>query len=221
MADRASQLVLAALSRAAAEPAGLPLLASRSEAGLFPATSAGKLAARKAQEDGHLTPEGAITRRGLDHLLAHSSPRQVLEDFIRALEARHGQAQELLATARKMLAGIEGLSASLLPVLERLGSDRKAELRTFHDPSSTLAELLASRPGLADYPLPELFRAARERHPGLTLGGFHDALRKLEKQGLAYLHPWTGPLYQMPHPEHALISGHQVAYYASARPPKE
>ncbi len=57
MNGRASQLVLAALARAAADPAGPPLFASKSEAGLFPATAAGKLAAQKAQDDGHLGPD--------------------------------------------------------------------------------------------------------------------------------------------------------------------
>ncbi len=231
MNGRASQLVLAALARAAADPAGPPLFASKSEAGLFPATAAGKLAAQKAQDDGHLGPDGSITPRGLDHLLAHQSPRQVLEDFVRVLEARHEQARDLLVTAKKMLAGIEGLSATLLPVLERIGAERKAEAphrggEGFAplpplDPCETILAALAQRTGPGDCPLPDLYRAASGRLPGLTLGAFHDALRKLEQQGRVYLHPWTGPLYSMPEPEYALVTGHQVAFYASIRPTKE
>jgi hypothetical protein len=221
VADRASQLVLAALSRAAAEAAGTPLVASRAEAGLFPATAAGRLAAQKAQDDGHLAPDGTITARGLGHLLAHNSPRQVLEDFVRVLEARHEQARDLLDTARKMLAGIEGLSATLLPVLERLGAERKADFRSFHDPSAAIIESLKQRAEPGDCPLPDLFRAAGERLPGLTLGAFHDALRKLIRQGLVYPHPWTAPLYSMPEPECALVTGHQVTFYASIRSTKE
>jgi len=206
VADRASQLVLAALGRAAADPAGVPLFASRTDPGLFPATAAGKLAAQKACDDGHLAADGTITRRGLDHLLAQASPRQVLEDFVRVLEARHEQARDLLATAKKMLDGIEGLCTTLLPVLERISGPR--------DPAATILDALAHRPGPGDCPLPELFRSAGEG----SLGAFHDALRRLHKQGRVYLHPWTGPLYQLPEPACALLVGHEVAYYASIRP---
>jgi hypothetical protein len=51
----------------------------------------------------------------------------------------------------------------------------------------------------------------------LTIGRFHDGLRRLHDEGQAYLHPWTGPLYAMPEPAFALLVGHEVAYYASPR----
>jgi len=68
-----------------------------------------------------------------------------------------------------------------------------------------------------DCPLPELFRRVREALPALTLGQFQDTLRSLQEQERIYLHPWTGPLYAMPEPACALLSGHEVAYYASLR----
>ena len=52
---------------------------------------------------------------------------------------------------------------------------------------------------------------------GPTLGGFHDALRRLHRSGRVYLHPWTGPLYSLPDPSYALLVGHEVAYYASSQ----
>ena len=68
-----------------------------------------------------------------------------------------------------------------------------------------------------DCPLPELYRRLRDVHPALTIGQFHDGLRRLHEQEQVYLHPWTGPLYAMPEPAFALLIGHEVAYYASAR----
>jgi hypothetical protein len=70
---------------------------------------------------------------------------------------------------------------------------------------------------LGDCPLPELFRRLQPRLPGLTIGQFHDGLRHLHQDEAIYLHPWTGPLYEMPEPALALLIGHEIAYYASLR----
>ena len=68
-----------------------------------------------------------------------------------------------------------------------------------------------------DCPLVELYRRLAAEAPGLTIGRFHDTLRTLHDRGLIYLHPWTGPLYELPEPAFALLAGHEVAYYASLR----
>ena len=39
----------------------------------------------------------------------------------------------------------------------------------------------------------------------------------LHETSQVYLHPWTGPLYDIPEPPYALLVGHEVAYYASVR----
>jgi hypothetical protein len=70
---------------------------------------------------------------------------------------------------------------------------------------------------LGDCPLPELFRRLRPCSPRLTIGQFHDRLRRMVQQEAIYLHPWTGPLYELPEPAYALLVGHEVAYYASLR----
>jgi hypothetical protein len=66
-----------------------------------------------------------------------------------------------------------------------------------------------------DCSLPELFRHVKTAVPGVSLGNFHDILRTLQDAGDIYLHPWTGPLYDIPEPPYALLVGHEVAYYAS------
>ena len=43
------------------------------------------------------------------------------------------------------------------------------------------------------------------------------ALRRLHAEERIYLHPWTGPLCELPQPPLALLVGHEIAYYASAR----
>jgi hypothetical protein len=70
---------------------------------------------------------------------------------------------------------------------------------------------------LEDCPLPELYRSARQAYPTLTIGQFHDSLRCLHQREQIFLHPWTGPLYEIPEPTVALLVGHEIAYYASTR----
>jgi len=68
-----------------------------------------------------------------------------------------------------------------------------------------------------DCPLPHLFKATRNAKLNGTIGQFHDALRQLHDEGKIYLHPWTGPLYDIPEPPYTLLIGHEIAYYASIR----
>ena len=97
MADPIDSLILTALTQAAAEPHGVALFASKSTMGLFPATSAGKTAARRAVDAGLLNVDRSgkpvketafIRPAGLDKLIAEANPKPVLDDFVRVLESR-------------------------------------------------------------------------------------------------------------------------------------
>lgn len=71
---------------------------------------------------------------------------------------------------------------------------------------------------LEDCPLPVLFELGRRSCADLTIGEFHDGLRELRDREQIYLHPWTGPLYDLPEPSLALLAGHEIVYYASFAP---
>jgi hypothetical protein len=243
VADRSTQLVLAALGRAAADPAGVPLHGSKARPGLFAGTAAGKQAARHCLDEGYLRVVATETRgkttqdlctisdKGLAYLLGQVSPRQVLEDFLRHLEARQGQVGDLLDTARRMQASLEALRTTAEHVLRQVrhtplpGTNGTAPKPEPADPArpAWLDEALAhlgrwqSSGASEDYPLPDLYRQLRQSAPDLTVGRFHDGLRRLHDEGLIYLHPWTGPLHDMPEPPYALLIGHEIAYYASLR----
>ena len=230
MADKLSQQITDALSRAAADPGGQPLFAGKAEAGLFPA--AAKAAAQKCLADGLLAVVRAddkgrtarelygLTDAGWDHLLAAVNPKQVLEDFVRVLEARQGEVGELLASTRRMADGLHGLREAVARVLPQVTHSRIAA------PADRLPPPLGEsiRAGLAgwagsaaageDCPLPDLYRRLADAP---SIGAFHDGLRELHAAGAVYLHPWTGPLYALPEPAYALLVGHGVAYYASLR----
>ncbi len=180
------------------------------------------------------SPICVLTEKGLAWLLSQSSPRQVLEDFVRALEARQCQAAELLAAMKRMQAGFDALKAGAEKVLEQLSRpgapaapaenlmDRFSRFhqQTADEPSAVLLARLAewqASGASEDCPLPELHRRAQTTISGLTLGMFHDALRRLYDAGRIYLHPWTGPLHALPQPPFALLVGHEIAYYASVK----
>jgi hypothetical protein len=239
MADRPTQMLLDGLSRAVADPAGVPLFGGKASPGLFAATAVGKAAAQRCRDEGLLRvvrteTKGktsldvcAVTDKGLAYLLSQVSPKQVLEDFIRTLDAKQSQAGELLMIARQMQAGIDALKLTAERVLEHLG---RPAAEPHHGgngsangsetwPGAVLSYLARRQEAGAseDCPLPELFRHARLTSPALTIGQFHDGLRRLLDAGQLYLHPWTGPLYAIPEPPCALLVGHEIAYYASQR----
>ena len=244
MADRSSQLVLSALTRAATDATGLPLFASKNHPGLFPTTQLGKQTAQRCCDEGYLhaitangqgarsAPVCTLTEKGMAYLLGEVSPRQVLEDFVRIVEEREGQVEELVGLARKMQGGLESLRGTVATVLSRLeapAGDLKALFAEFRqektpplatDPAAAITSTLEAWTKSAtqeDCPLPELFRRVEPSQKGMTIGAFHDALRRLHASGQLWLHPWTGPLYQVPEPAYALLVGHEIAYYASVR----
>jgi hypothetical protein len=222
VADKSTQLLVEALTRAVGDPTGLPLHAGKSSPGLFPSTTAAKALAQRCKEEelvrvvrtesrGKAVQEVcAITDKGLAYLSGHVSPHALLKDLVRAVEAREAQLAELVGAARQAQAGLDGLKGIAEKVLRQLDG-------AAGDWTAAALEHLKQRQAAEDCSLPELYRAARQARPSLTLGEFHDGLRQLAEAGKIYLHPWTGPLYALPEPPCALLVGHEVAYYASVR----
>ncbi len=244
MADKSTQMVLDALCRAVADPGGIPLHGNKKRPGLFTTTATAKEAAQRCKEEGYLhvlhseangksTQEiCAITEKGLAYLLSHVSPKQVLEELVRSLEARQAQVAELVAAARQWQKGIDALHAPVEKILQQLqkpGTIFGASAGVPRPTPSTngaqtwTAEVVAYLAqwqvsgASADCPLPDLYRQAQKVAPAVTIGHFHDGLRRLHDQERIYLHPWTGPLYEIPEPSFALLIGHAIAYYASIR----
>jgi hypothetical protein len=238
LADKIRSLILDALSRAAAEPDGLPLLGGKSGAGLFPSGAAGKQAALQGKAEGLLRvlrvqTKGksaqeicAVTDKGLALLLDQANPRLVLEALVAALQTREQQMNTLLDGARASQQHLQSLRVVAEKILQQLSrppslTASAAEKNGKHE-TDAAAALLARLVGrhrhgaLDDCPLPELWRHVRTTCPALTLGQFHDLLRRLHEARKIYLHPWTGPLYELPEPACSLLVGHEVAYYASA-----
>ena len=236
MADKSHSLILEALTRAAAEPSGLPLLAGKGGAGLFAAGASGKQAAARCKEAGYVHVLRQETRgktaqeictlseKGLAHLLEQTNPRPVLEALVQALHACQQKNDELLAGASanaEHLRALRVVAEKVLAQCRPSASGAPLNGKHEHDLSAPLLAILRRRQeggALDDCPLPELYRQLKADQPRLTIGQFHDLLRRLHEKLDIYLHPWTGPLYQLPEPLLALLVGHEIAYYASTRP---
>jgi hypothetical protein len=237
MADKSAEVILEALRRAAAEPAGVPLYGGKNRPGLFATSSSARDLARRCMDEGLLhvvrtETRGkkaeeicALSEQGIAFLLKQVSPREVLESLVHGLEARQGQIADLLTAVQQVetsLDSLKGLAEKALnQVLHPAASNGVATNGTVSDSlaSSILNHLRSWRNAgnLEDCPLPELYRVAQQGTLNLSIGQFHDALRRLHAQHQVYLHPWTGPLYELPEPALALLIGHVVAYYASLR----
>lgn len=234
MADKTTLLVLDALNRAVAQPAGFPLVTNKKSPGLFAASVAGKQAAERCRSEGYIhqiQEESAgkaaqeawgITEKGIAFLLSQTSPRQVLEELVRSLEGRHGQIGELVQVAKQWQEGLQKLHATVEKVLNQLQKPTPTPTPTNGSETwivDTLAYLSRRDEAGAssDCPLPELYRQAQRSSAQLSIGHFHDGLRRLHEQEKIYLHPWTGPLYELPEPSVALLIGHEISYYVSRR----
>jgi hypothetical protein len=243
MADKSLEIMLDGLTRAVAEPAGLPLFAYRKSPGLFHSTAPARLAASRCKDEGYLhvvrsESRGkrlqevcAITEKGLAYLLTQVSPKRILEQLVEVLGDRGTQAEQLITTAHHWQAELEKMRAHVANVLDQLQSSPSSgpaslcngSAHAVTPPDAWLLEAvrhLHQRSDSAvagDCPLPDLYKHALSSTQNLTIGLFHDGLRKLHEQEKIYLHPWTGPLYEIPEPPYAIMIGHEVAYYASAK----
>ena len=65
-----------------------------------------------------------LTEKGWEFLLAAVNTKQVLEDFVRVLEARQGEVGELLESAHRMADSLQGLKDAVARVLPGVSSQK-------------------------------------------------------------------------------------------------
>jgi hypothetical protein len=237
--DKSTLLILDGLSRALAEPASRPLFGNKAQPGLFAPTAAARLAADRCKQENWLRIDRtekrgkvgieicSITEKGLAFLLSQVSPRPILEQLVRSLDAHQQQVGTLIAAVHEVQSSIEQLRAKAETVLQKMTSPPNGAVGHAGNgapPSTMWTDAILdylnhwqTAHATEDCSLPELYRHAQSAWPDLTIGAFHDGLRRLHEQALIFFHPWTGPLHEIPEPALALLAGHQVAYYASRR----
>ena len=185
------------------------------------------------------TPLYGLAPAGVKYLLEHDPLRQLLaatQDGVVRLAETGDACQQTLARLQQQVSRLQEVvqtAASRLqpPDLEKMlaavtaargatavGSGTGPVSTT--PPSAELAPALLQhlrqqkrQAPLRPLDLPQLFRFARSRQPALSLGSFHDLVRRMADAGQVRLSPFTQAMYQLPEPECAMIVGREIMYY--------
>jgi hypothetical protein len=176
-----------------------------------------------------------VTPRGVDFLHENESPVRALQELRAALrcnrQALPGWLDEMRGTlqslgerlgadAAKWQHRLEALERRLEEALRRLEAAGpllpREEVEAHPWAVDALNYLDRRRGGGAadDCPLPELFAAVARHHPGLSLGAFHDGLRRLHQRRALGLRPAAAGV-DLPQPEYALPDAGGLLYYAA------
>jgi hypothetical protein len=199
------------------------------------AVSAGLLEIVRTEQKGKLTVEWArITPAGVSFLHAHESPRAVMQELRAALQTTQagvpiwleGMQREVQTLSDRLgeemdrlLHRLDALARRVEEALRRVDADVPAledgVVRAVPWAADVLFYLDRRRQSGAtgDCPLPELFKAVRERQPNVSLSEFHDGLRRLDDLRALTLKPFEGTPGEMSEPEYALLDGANVLYY--------
>jgi len=174
-----------------------------------------------------------ITIAGIKAVLDNGEPVLLLRDALAVLERQAEQFQSLQTGVGSTLAALHSQRDMIAKLLDKLeppdiekilhkmnaGRGKSAEAEPANADLDWLSGAVAY---LAEYqrrqpfghcPLPELFHRVAEPH-GVTIGRFHDGLRRLVQDGRIRLHPYTGPAYQLQEEHYALVAGQEIKYYA-------
>lgn len=225
MADQ-QIIILHALSFALESGAVCSLFNKKGVQGLFPLSASGKLAAKYCfemrllkvveQSTKPFTEMVKITRLGIRAVLEGIKIDRLLENAATIIESP--TEKSVINPANDDMVFYQSLEKVAGSIALKLGAPLSEE---FSSPAKHIFILLKewSDSGRAgDCQLYYLYQHLSPLCPGITPGAFHDALRNLRQKKLIELHPWTGPLYEIPKPELALMAGHEIACYASLGP---
>jgi hypothetical protein len=174
-----------------------------------------------------------LTPRGIDFLAECESPARALHSLRDALRANQQAVplwlDEMRATlralddrlatdAQKWQQRLEAMARRVEETLRRLdAADPPPEVtRAYPWAADALTYLDRRRDGGAasECPLPELFGALARQHAGLSVGVFHEGLRRLRERRALRLVP-VGAGTDLSQPEYALLDGGTVLYYAA------
>jgi hypothetical protein len=176
-----------------------------------------------------------LTPRGVEHLHAHESPVQALHELRESLcrsrdavpvwlsemrAALRALEEQFITDAQKSQQRLDALTRRVDDALRRLAEATPVlpkELSDGYPWSVDALDYLDRRRhagALGPCPLPELHESLRRTHPALSIGHFHEGLRRLHERRVLRLQPTAG-LADLPRPEFALFDDGAVLYYAA------
>lgn len=212
------ELITIGLKKALEYPQGLELLNRRGVPGAFSNSPPGKQAGQLALSQGLIAKHGyspvparqmiCITPKGVEWVVDAMGIAKLLEQAASFLAQSQACSSTSMNPDSPWQRSAKAL-AEILPPPVQSHSTRIASERIL-----VFLKLWAEEGRVGDCPLPTLFRHVQQAALDVTLGEFHDILRSHRAAKLLELHPWTGPLYELPDPAIALMVGHEICYYA-------
>jgi len=146
--------------------------------------------------------------------------RNLLRDFastLRPLESFPVAVQELKAALAKTLEKVKPMDLDeLTRKLARTGPHAQSPPHAGSAWGEDVIRMAAEQKQRNAYQrltLPQVFERLRAKHPALTLGQFHDGLRRLQEDKRIRLGPFTQALATLDDPRNALYLDREVKYY--------
>jgi hypothetical protein len=180
-------------------------------------------------------PSYRLTPAGARAVLQDSEPVKLLQSAVDSLEQNTGllegiraRLEETVVSLGRQKEAVHGLRELVAKLQDRLRPPDLERLQgIFQGPAQVSGSPAADWVGqgldyVAEYqrrhpyghcPLPELFHHVAEP-AGVSIGQFHDGLRRLVEQGEVRLHAFTGAAYQLQEEQFALVAGQEIKYYA-------
>lgn len=203
--------MLEALERASVDPTPLKLHGTKANPGIFLSKAAGaQAAADRCLKDDLLQQVGevkkgrtitelyTITPKGIEYVLQRAMVPRLLDAILNVAEHNN----HLVEQCQQSLDGLQKQAQHLQGVVEQVASrvqppdveqivQRLAQHHDHRQPvaeSNGVADILAyiqahrAHNPLHSCPLPDLFRQCQSQVPSLTIGQFHDDLRRLARE---------------------------------------
>jgi hypothetical protein len=172
---------------------------------------------------------------GLQAVLAQSDPTGLLRslaDNVARLEGQTAELQSGIADALRpigafatALSELKGAIGQALTKVKPVDLDQYRSVFATPPPTGTrdqfswgdevvrMAAEQKQRNAFQRLTLPQVFERLRARYPELTLGQFHDGLRRLQDERRIRLGPYTQALATLDDPRNALFLDREVKYY--------
>jgi hypothetical protein len=205
-------IILHALSIALESNKVWPLFNKKGVQGLFPLSAPGKEAAKYSIEKQFFKLVGHTTKSFSESVAITAIGARALLEGVKVNENAD------VDSNTEEIHFYERMEKAVGEILKRLSSGNSKELVAVEKHIFLVLKEWSDEGRIGDCQLNYIYQKTLSLCPGITPGAFHDGLRSLSQKKLVELHPWTGPLYEIPQPELAMMSGHEIACYASLGP---
>lgn len=159
-----------------------------------------------------------ITINGIHAVLSKTDSAEVLKSLQASLGEIEASLRDIPDKVVALQSAVTSIAAKSQPpdiatLARQLAASSSSDVNRLE---SAIRDILAARKASGeggDCSLSDLYKNLQERVSPLTIGAFHDALRKLKKEGKLRLTHWALPLMEIPESDLAFVTSHKVMYY--------